>query len=79
MISLLIPYYVTTFLSILRSTASGVHLLMVRIGAIMGTYIFGMFSYSNVTVPVLTTASLLSIGAIMSIFLPWSTRRTALK
>lgn len=52
---------------------------MVRIGAIMGTYIFGMFSYSSVTVPVLTTAGLLSIGAIMSLFLPWSTRTTALK
>ena len=52
---------------------------MVRIGAIMGTYVFGMFSYSNVTIPVLTTAALLSIGAIMSFFLPWSTRRTALK
>ena len=63
-----------------RSTASGVFLLLARIGAIMGTYIFGLFtSTSHVAIPVLLTAAILLSSAVLSLFLPRTTRKTALK
>lgn len=68
------------FYSIFRSTAVGVFLLLARIGAIIGTYIFGLFtSTSHVTVPVLLTAAILLTSAILSLMLPWTTRKTSLK
>lgn len=63
-----------------RSTASGVFFLLARIGAIMGTYIFGLFtSTSHVAIPVLLTAAILLSSAVLSLFLPRTTRKTALK
>lgn len=49
-----------------------------RIGAIMGTYIFGAFPLSSITFPVLLTAAILSVGTLASLFLPWTTRKTTL-
>ena len=41
----------------LRTTAAVLHLLMVRIGAIIGTNIFGLFVKVNPSIPILLVAS----------------------
>lgn len=62
----------------LRSTAMGVHLLMARIGAILGTNIFGEFVYVNPAIPIFLMASVLFVGGIAAIPLPKTTRKTLL-
>ena len=63
----------------LRSTAAGVHLLMARIGAILGTNIFGVFIRVNPSVPILLVASILFVGCLVALGLPKTTRKTLLK
>ena len=63
----------------LRSTAAGAHFLMARIGAIVGTNIFGFFVLVNPSIPILLVASLLFIGAFAAMVLPMTTRKTLLK
>ena len=63
----------------LRSTAAGVHLLMARIGAILGTNIFGAFISVNPNVPILLVAVILLVGAVTALGLPKTTRKTLLK
>jgi VNT family MFS transporter (synaptic vesicle glycoprotein 2) len=63
----------------LRSTAAGIHLLMARIGAILGTNIFGIFIRVNPFVPILLVALLLLVGGVAALILPKTTRRTLLK
>ena len=63
----------------LRSTAAGIHLLMARIGAIIGIIIFGLFIRVNPSVPILMVASVLFIGGMTAIGLPKTTRKTLLK
>ena len=62
-----------------RTTATGVHLLMARIGAIVGTYMFGQFSYADPTIPIIMVAVVMLIGTIAALPLPRTNRRTALK
>lgn len=63
----------------LRSTAAGIHLLMARIGAIIGTNLFGLFIRVNPSVPILFVAVILFTGAVTAIGLPKTTRKTLLK
>jgi hypothetical protein len=63
----------------LRASISGVCLMSARVGAIIGTYIFGAFSTASITLPILSTAALMFIGGILSLGLPWTSRRTALR
>ena len=63
----------------LRTTAAGAHLLMARIGAIIGTNIFGLFVLVNPSVPILLVAVLLGVGSFAAMALPTTTRRTLLK
>lgn len=63
----------------LRATAAGIHLLMARIGAIIGTNIFGLFIRVNPSVPILLVASVLFVGGVASLGLPKTTRKTLLK
>lgn len=68
------------FCIVCRSTALSVFILIARIGAIVGSYIFGLFtSTTHVTLPVLLTAGLLFISTVVSVFLPRTTKQTALK
>ena len=53
-----------------RSTAFGIHAGIGRIGAILGNVTFGHLIDSDRSLPVLLVASLLSAGALASIFLP---------
>lgn len=63
----------------LRATAAGLHLLMARIGAIIGTNIFGLFVKVNPSIPILLVASILFVGTVSSLGLPKTTRKTLLK
>lgn len=63
----------------LRSTAAGVHLLMARIGAILGANIFGVFIKVNPSIPILLVASLFFVGGVAAIVMPKTTRKTLLK
>lgn len=63
----------------LRSTAAGVHLLVSRIGAIIGTNIFGVFIRVNPSVPIFLVASVLFVGGVAALVLPKTTRKTLLK
>lgn len=63
----------------LRTTANGIHLLMARIGAIIGTNIFGEFININPSVPILFVAFVLCVGGIAALPLPKTTRKTQLK
>ena len=63
----------------LRTTATGTHLLMARIGAILGTNIFGLFVRVDPTIPILTVACLFFVGSVASLGLPKTTRKTLLK
>ena len=63
----------------LRSTAAGMHLLLARIGAIVGTNLFGLFIRVNPSVPILLVAGVLLTGSVASIGLPKTTRNTLLK
>ena len=63
----------------LRSTAAGIHLLMARFGAILGTNIFGLFIRVNPSVPILSIAVLLFFGGVAAAGLPKTTRKTLLK
>jgi len=63
----------------LRTTAAGAHLLIARIGAIVGTNIFGLFVLVNPSIPILLVASLLGVGSFAAMALPTTTRRTLLK
>lgn len=57
-----------------RSTALGVHLLMARVGAIIGTNLFGVFVYTSPSIPILLVASVLVVGALAALPLPKTTR-----
>ena len=61
-----------------RSTAMGVHFLMGRIGAIVGTNLFGEFVYVSPSIPILLVAGVLLVGGITAIPLPKTTRKTLL-
>lgn len=63
----------------LRTTAAGIHLLMARIGAIVGTNLFGVFIQVNPGVPILLVASLFFVGSVAALILPKTTRKTSLK
>lgn len=63
----------------LRSTAAGVHLLIARIGAIIGTNIFGVFIRVNPSIPILLVACILFVGGVAALGLPKTTRKTLLK
>lgn len=56
----------------------GNHLLIARVGAIIGTYCFGAFGYGTPAVPIIIVVSLLVCGAVMGLFLPKTNRKTAL-
>ena len=62
-----------------RSTAMGVHLLMARIGAIIGTNLFGEFVNVNPSVPILLVAVVFLLGGVAALPLPKTTRKTLLK
>ena len=66
------------FLS-LRTTASAMGLVFVRIGAILGLILFGWFVEVSPIVPILIVACVMTVGAILSIFLPKTTKRTRLE
>jgi len=61
-----------------RSTALGMHLLMARIGAIIGTNLFGEFVYISPSIPILLVASVLLVGGVAAIPIPKTTRKTLL-
>ena len=63
----------------LCATSSSVHLLMARIGAIIGTNIFGLFVKMNPSIPILLVASVFLVGSLSSVVLPKTTRDTLLK
>ena len=62
-----------------RSSSQGIHLLFARIGAILGTNLFGLFIHINPTIPILLVACLLLVGSLASLPLPKTTRKTVLK
>ncbi len=74
--SLLIAELYPTYL---RTTAAGIHLLMARIGAIIGTNLFGLFIRINPSIPILLVACVLFVGSVVSLGLPKTTRKTLLK
>jgi len=61
-----------------RSTALGMHLLMARIGAIIGTNLFGEFVYISPSIPILLVASVLLVGGVAALPIPKTTRKTLL-
>ncbi len=62
-----------------RTTTSGVLLLFARIGAIIGSYVFGAFSNTSlISIPILLTAAVLLVSSVFSIFLPKTNRKTPL-
>ena len=63
----------------LRTTAAGLHLLMARIGAIIGTNIFGLFVKVNPSIPILLIASFFLVGSVCFLGIPKTTRKTLLK
>ena len=63
----------------LRTTAAGLHLLMARIGAIIGTNIFGLFVKVNPSIPILLVASFFLVGSVRSLGVPKTTRNFLLK
>jgi hypothetical protein len=63
----------------LRTTAGAVGLASVRIGAILGLILFGHFVDVSLIVPILMVASVMAFGAVLSIFLPKTTKRTRLE
>eukprot|EP00731_Ephydatia_muelleri_P012149 Em0006g1043a len=62
----------------LRSTALGIHFIMIRIGAILGTNVFGHFIAVNPSVPILLVAVILLVGSVLALPLPKTTRHTIL-
>ena len=62
-----------------RTTAAGIHLVAARVGAIFGTNIFGEFVRVNPSIPILIVVVMLFIGALASLPLPKTTRKTLLK
>ena len=62
-----------------RTTSSGMLLSVARIGAILGTQIFGLFIHAHPTIPILVTASCFVVGAICCIPLPATTQNTLLE
>ncbi len=50
-----------------------------RIGAIIGTNIFGLFVYVNPSIPIFMVVAMLIIGALAALPLPKTTRKTLLK
>ena len=65
--------------SFVRTTAGAVGLASVRIGAILGSILFGHFVDVSLIVPILMVASVMAFGAVLSIFLPKTTKRTRLE
>ncbi|XP_065912696.1 synaptic vesicle glycoprotein 2C-like [Dysidea avara] len=63
----------------LRTTSSGMLLSVARIGAILGTQMFGLFIHAHPTIPILMAASCFVIGAICCIPLPTTTQNTLLE
>jgi len=57
----------------LRSTAIAVTIAAARIGAILGTTVFGQLLYINCAVPLLLVAALLVGGGLLSCLLPNTT------
>jgi len=54
------------------------HLLMARIGAIIGTNLFGEFVYISPSIPILLVASVLLVGGVAALPIPKTTRKTLL-
>ncbi len=63
----------------IRTTAAGIHLVAARIGAIIGTNIFGAFVHVNPNIPIFMVVAMLIVGALAALPLPKTTRKTLLK
>ena len=72
-------FVVSTSLPLFRTTASAVGLVSVRIGAILGITLFGLFVDTSPAVPIIMVAVLLSVGAVLALFLPKTTKGTRLE
>ena len=62
-----------------RTTASAVGLVSVRIGAILGISLFGLLVATSPAIPIIIVAILLSLGAVLAVLLPKTTRGTRLE
>ena len=69
-LTIIIPY---------RSTSSGILLSTARVGAILGTVLFGLFINVHPTIPILITGSCFVAAAICSLLLPATSRKTVLE
>ena len=65
-------FFLAIFLSLSRSTAFGIQAAAGRVGAIVGTVLFGQLTEVNQYLPILVVASSLTIGALAVFFLPLS-------
>jgi len=62
-----------------RTTASAVGLVSVRIGAILGISLFGLLVATTPAIPIIIVAVLLSVGAVLAVLLPKTTKGTRLE
>ena len=53
--------------------------MFARVGAIIGTNLFGLFIHVNPSIPILLVASVLLVGSLASLPLPKTTRKTILQ
>ena len=62
-----------------RATASGILLSVARIGAILGTLVFGLFINTHPSIPILIAGSCFVVAAICCLPLPATNRKTLLE
>lgn len=62
-----------------RTTASAVGLVSVRVGAILGITLFGLLAATSPAIPIILVAVLLSVGAVLALLIPKTTKGTRLE